>query len=398
MADYQYINNTGVIVPDTGDILEQVKNEYRAAFGDDLVTDPTTPQGVLIVAETESRDAVVRNNAAVANQINPNLAGGVWLDAIWALTGGARDPATRSRVDAVLTGVIGTTVPVGSLAKTAADNQFQTVETVTIGNAGTASVTFESVEFGAIPCGAGDLDSVVSSVLGWETVTNAAAATLGTTQQSDESARRERRQTLALQGRRLSQSVMSSVMAVQGVVSMAFRENPADTTETIDGVAMVGHSIYACVDGGTDLDVADAIAVNMNGFAMVGDTDVTVTDLYSGQAYNVTFQRPEAVDVLIRITARVSGSTVSDPTAAIVAATLAYANCELPDDDGFVVGGNVSPFEIAAAVAAQVPGVFISKVEAAEAGGSPVYSTDTIAISIEQVARTQSGSIAVVLT
>lgn len=398
MADYQYIDQTGVIIPDTGDILESVKNEYRAAFGADLVTDPSTPQGVLIVAETEARDAMVRNNAAVANQINPNLAGGVWFDAIWALTGGARSPATRSRVDAVLTGVIGTVVPAGSLAKTAADNQFQTTTTVTIGNAGTAAATFESVEFGAIPCGAGDLDAIVSTVLGWETVTNADAAVLGTTTQTDESARRERRQTLALVGRRLSQSVMSSIAAVQGFVSQAFRENVADTTETIDGISMVGHSIYACVDGGTDSDVALAIAENLNGFAMNGDTSVSVTDPYSGQAYSVTFQRPAEIEVLIRITARVSGSVVGDPTAEIVTATLAYANCELPNEDGFIVGGDVSPFEIAAAVNSAVPGIFISKVEAALAGGSPVYSTDTIAIGIDEVARTQAGSIAVVLT
>lgn len=396
MADYQYVTATGVIVPDTGDLLDQVKNEYRAAFGADLNTDPTTPQGVLIVAETESRDAVVRNNAAVANQINPNLAGGVWLDAIWALTGGARSPATRSRVDATLTGVIGTVVPAGSLAKTAANNQFQTVTTVTIGNAGTASVTFESVEYGAIPCGAGDLDTVVSTVLGWETVTNTDAATLGATTQTDESARRERRQTLALQGRRLSQSVIASVSSIQGFVSLAFRENPTDGTVTIDGISMDGHSIYVCVDGGTNSDVANAIAENMNGFAMMGDTTVTVTDPYSGQAYSVNFQRPEEVPVLIRITAKVSASVSTDPTAAIKAAVLAYANCET-QEPGFVVGGDVSPFAIAAA-ANVVPGIFISLCEVAEASMSPVYSTDTIAIGIDQVARTQSSSISVVLT
>lgn len=64
-------------------------------FGQDLDISPETPQGVLITMETENRDAIVRNNAELANQINPDLAGGVFLDAIWALMGGARD-ATRS--------------------------------------------------------------------------------------------------------------------------------------------------------------------------------------------------------------------------------------------------------------------------------------------------------------
>lgn len=94
MANYGYVTSTGVIVPDTSTTLDQVRSEYRAAFGDDLDTSAETPQGVLITAETESRDAVARNNADLANQINPNLAGGVFLDAIWQLTGGQRVRAT----------------------------------------------------------------------------------------------------------------------------------------------------------------------------------------------------------------------------------------------------------------------------------------------------------------
>ena len=86
MADYQYIDTTGVIVPDTATIQSEVEGEYKAVFGQDLVVTPNTPQGVLITAEVAARSNVVRNNAALANQINPNLAGGVFLDAIWAVS------------------------------------------------------------------------------------------------------------------------------------------------------------------------------------------------------------------------------------------------------------------------------------------------------------------------
>lgn len=117
MADYGFIVETGVIVPDTSDQLAQVQSEYRTAFGDDLDVSPETPQGVLIAAETESRDSVARNNAALANQINPNLAGGVFLDALWALTGGARFVATPSVIRGVeLGGVPGAIIPEGAVA------------------------------------------------------------------------------------------------------------------------------------------------------------------------------------------------------------------------------------------------------------------------------------------
>ncbi len=117
MADYNYIVSTGVIVPDTASLRSEVEAEYKSVFGADLPVTPETPQGVLITAEVESRDGMVRNNAELANQINPDIAGGVWLDAIWALTRGKRRGATRSRLSGVVfSGIPGTIIPAGSLA------------------------------------------------------------------------------------------------------------------------------------------------------------------------------------------------------------------------------------------------------------------------------------------
>lgn len=108
-SSYNYVSNRGLVIPDTATTLAQVEAEWREALGQDLDVSPDTPQGVLITAEVEARDAVARNNAEVANQINPDISGGVWLDAIWALTGGQRRGATASFLPSVeLTGQPGT--------------------------------------------------------------------------------------------------------------------------------------------------------------------------------------------------------------------------------------------------------------------------------------------------
>src|SRR5277367_2945438 len=118
---YQYLDATGVIIADTSSLLADVQGEYQSVFGADLIVTPDTPQGVLITAETLSRVAVVNNNAALANQINPNIAGGVFLDALLALTGMQRTPATPTVVPNVsLTGVPGTVIAAGALAATSA--------------------------------------------------------------------------------------------------------------------------------------------------------------------------------------------------------------------------------------------------------------------------------------
>lgn len=87
MADYHYITRQGVIVPDTADLRQGVEKDFYAAFGQDIDLSPETPQGALVTMEIENRDAMVRNNAELANQINPDIAGGIFLDAIWALMG-----------------------------------------------------------------------------------------------------------------------------------------------------------------------------------------------------------------------------------------------------------------------------------------------------------------------
>jgi hypothetical protein len=63
---------------------------------------------------------------------------------------------------------------------------------------------------------------------------------------------------------------------------------------------------------------------------------------------------------------------------------------------GFVVGADVSPFEIAAAVVAQNPGIYVKKIELSLT--FPVsYSTDAIPIAVNQIARTQLSYITVVI-
>ncbi|WP_197335293.1 hypothetical protein [Ralstonia solanacearum] len=99
--NYQYLTRSGVIVPDTDAVRDDVRAEWRGVFGDDLSVDEETPQGVLITVDTLARDGVARNNAALANQINPGQAGGVFLDAICALTGLERAAATRSTLSGV---------------------------------------------------------------------------------------------------------------------------------------------------------------------------------------------------------------------------------------------------------------------------------------------------------
>lgn len=510
MADnYQYITATGLIVPDTSTILAQVQAEWQTAFGADLIVTTDTPQGVMIAAETTARSNSVNNNAAVANQTNPNTAGGVFLDAIMALTGIQRASQQPTVVPGVtLTGIAGVTVPAGVRAQTTNGDLFESVSSVQIGAGGSATVDFQSVVDDAIPAPIGSLTTIVTGVIGWETVNNTATGVLGSATQSDQAARAYRLNTLAFQGVSLAEAITSALYATTSVRSLSFRENYTDapagalvgvtdgstlndtvwgvsntapvvigtddltfvetaqtlptpnpwpvakytttgnvtlsalTTQgngdwpgtmtggdlvlvknqtdptkngvyaaaagswarqsyfadavtiqgSIDGLSLLPHSVYACVDGGTDLDVAAALLENKSsGSAWNGGTSIPVVEPASGQSYTVLFDRPQEVGILINIT--ITNAAEDDVKAAI----LAFAAGQLDGLPGFVVGQDVSPFEIAGAVTSKIPNCYISSVTISLSAGSPSFSSNPIPIGLNQQAQTQEGYIVVTI-
>lgn len=396
MADYEYIVDTGVIVPDTSDLLAAAQNEFKTAFGADLIVTPDTPQGVLATARADARDSVVRNNAALANQINPNLAGGTALDAICALTALERTAATKSTVIATLTGVAGTMIPAGSTAKTTAGNVFSSAASVVLDGSGTATVQFIANEYGPIPVGVAALNKIVSAVLGWENITNAAVATLGQLIQSDQSLRGLRKVTLAGQGVGISEAIISELYKVPGVQSLKYRENPTGVSVVFDTVTLVKNSVYACVNGGTNLDIATALLEKKSsGSDWNGAVSVVVTEPSSGQPYTIKFDRPTAIPLKVRATVS-TNSTLVNPSVVVPLAILDYVNGLQEGELGFVVGNNVSPFELSGAVNREYPGIYVQNMELSTDGGT-TWITTPVTIHINQIATLIAANILVVV-
>lgn len=401
-ANFQYITSTGTIIPDTSDLLSEVQTSFQSVFGTGLNVDPSTPQGVLITALTLARSTVVNNNAALANQINPNISGGTFLDAIMALTGVQRVVQTQTSITNVtVTGVTGTTIPEGSQAQTAAGDIFASLAPVTLPSGGSVTVNFASVEYGAIPCAENALNIISNGgVLGWETVNNGASSvtTLGQTTQSDQAARTYRQNTLGFQGLSLATAIIAALYATPGVTSLTFQENVAATTAVINSITMVPHSVYACVEGGSNTAIAAALLENKSsGAGWNGGTSSSLIEPASGQTYSVSFDRPNQVGILVTVI------TPNGNEANVVQAILDYAAgfVEIIDQNGvtqtlpgFVVGASVSPFVIAGAVMAENPGIILTSVEIGIAP-SGSQSAVVIPIGVNQIASVIAGDITV---
>ncbi|QQO63710.1 baseplate J/gp47 family protein [Providencia manganoxydans] len=394
MADYQYITSQGVIVPDTSTLRDDVESEYRSVFGQDLDVNPETPQGALITMEVENRDAVVRNNAELANQINPDLAGGIFLDAIWALMGGQRFDATHSFLSQVkFTGIAETIIPKGSQAATLNGDLFETTKTLIIGKDGSVTGDMRAIETGAVECGVGQLNKVASSVLGWETVHNPSNAVLGRDAESDLQSRRRRKQTLAKNTVSVGEAITSALYELEGVRSLAYRENYTDQPMMFDGITLVPHSIYVCVEGGDKEAIARSLLRTKTlGAAFNGSEEVEVLENISGQIYPVKFDRAKEIVLFCRVT--VKKATV-DAQTIIPSAVESWANGDIDGEGGLVVGRDVSPFEISAGINAVEPRLFITRVELSTDGKA--WSSNNYEIKMNEVARLKRSAVQVVL-
>lgn len=398
---YNYINENGVIVADTSTIKDEVTQEYKDNFGEQLVTDNGSPASVLITADTTSRVNLQETNAIMANQINPDIASGKFLDAIWSLTNGQRRKATSTVVPNVtITGVSGTVIPEGSVAELSDGTRFTTVQEVTIPASGTITVNFQSEDEGAIACPIGGLTNIADGgVLGWETVINTEAAILGLITQSDVEARTDRKLTLSVGAKALPFAITSGLYALDDVNSFKFRENFESTTQIIDGVTMVRNSIYLCIDGATNSEIANTlyayktIGAAYNNGASANPQETTITAPDTEQPYTVKFDRPDEIPTLIQITVKADASA-TDQTANIKNAILSYVKSNIRSE-GFKVGNDVSPFEISQNVAL-LTSYFVSSCLVSKQVDNNLQPT-TIPINIWEKATTSESLIEVIL-
>ncbi len=403
--NYNFITSTGTVIPDTAEIRNQVIAEYVEALGisEEAARDNSTLEGRLVDMETQARKAVLINNSALANQINPNLAEEGFFDAIFALFGGARKGATRSTVTVLATGVDGTVIPAGSFIRNGTTKTlWRTINEAVIAG-GSASIDVESVDTGEIVGAAGDLNEIVSGVVGWETVTNTQNATLGRELQSLNSGKLSRVQQLAKNAGSTMGAAIANVSALGGVRGVSGRENKTNSTQVIDGITMPPKSTWICVDGGEDSAIAEQYAIHTHGTAFYGFINTVAgeyTDPVTGQPYNsgtvpVNFDRPNLLPIKIEVTAKLTSST--DLISQIKLAVQEWISGNIDGYAGGMLGSDISPFEISSALNEyfSAASIFVRRVRVTTVADNS-YSTNDISVSLWQKAAVIDSDIEVI--
>jgi len=379
---------TGFEVPTVADLLATIEAEERATLGADLDVSPETPLGQVNSIMAAALRSPWEALGAVYRGRDPRFSTGDQLDAVVALAGSARRPATYSTVSLSVSLAAGESLPAGSVAHVVGQPNARWVTTATVTNAsGSPAVVTAPARAevaGAVRASAGTITEIASPSTGWTAVTNAADADVGLDLESDPALRLRLAEIVRGGGSAKVAAIRRAILATPGVVQALVRENP--TAHPVGGVPP--HSIFAVVEGGADLAVATAIwGAKSAGIGTHGAVATTIVD-DTGESQVMRFSRPAEVDCDARLTITVDPSVYpgdADLQAAVARVT-EYQR----------VG---APLRISDAVVASrdVAGVTDVAVELRRTGAS-TWGTTNLAAAPLEILRLDSARVSVVRT
>lgn len=310
-------SKTGFDVTEIDDLREQIASEWQEAFKEKdrplLNTDPETPQGQIIdsqVATVNQKDSEV---LYLAQQFDPRTAEGRFQNALAEIYFIKRKPAINSYAMCTINGRAGTQIDAGALIESKIDGtQWSLDQNVTIPANETITAKFTCLTDGAISASAGTLTKIVTTVTGWDTVTNATAI-VGSLEESQSAFEQRRKDSVSLNARSTVNAVYANVAQCDGVIAVYAVDNKKNISETIDNYTLTPHSIFVSVIGGENEDIAKAIYNNLSaGCDYNGNTSVDITNEYSGAVETVKFYRPDVFNIYVKVQIQNSASLQND--------------------------------------------------------------------------------------
>ena len=292
-----YIDNLGIHVPTYQDIIDYYISKAREIFGSDIYLgeDSKDYQLISIIA----RSAATALQAAVDsyNARDPDTSFDDVLDGLCSINGIQRKPATYSTAEVTLSGIPYTLITGGVVQSTSGD-QWNLPQEVVLDANGSALVTATAQEKGAITALPNTITTIVTPTYGWYSVTNLSPASVGQMAETTPALKARRKIAVSTPAQTPLESLSAGINNVLGVTDFQVYEN--DTDET-DSRGFPEHSVTVVVEGGTNEEIAQAIAIRKNmGVLAYGDVTIPITNEY-GSTLNISFFRPSYVDVWVEV-------------------------------------------------------------------------------------------------
>ena len=219
----------GFVTPSTSEILTGVQEDLNQAFGGTLNPALTTPQGQIASSETAVIADCYSQFLSIVNGVDPAFSYGRMQDAIGRIYFMNRISAESTVVTAQCVGAQGTPIPLGSQAEDQNGNQYVCTQAGTIPSGGTINLTFTAVNPGPLSCPPGFLDTIVSTIPGWDTINNSEAGEPGNDVETPAAFEVRREQSVAINALGTMPSVIAAILDpvnVPGVLDAYAIQNP----------------------------------------------------------------------------------------------------------------------------------------------------------------------------
>src|SRR5579859_1483506 len=316
------IDTTGISKPSYSDILSSFIASLQSIFGSDVLLTPDTQEyqflAVQALAISDTGDLIID----VYNMLKPSFAQGAGLSALVKLNGLQRQIPTNSTVVVTITGTVGTVINGGQVQDTLG-NLWNLPAIVVIPSGGSISVTATAVVVGAIAAAAGTVTIIATPTIGWQTVTNAAAATPGAAVETDAALRIRQGLSTGAPAQTPLQAIAAAIANIPGVTRSLVYEN---STSATDSNGVPSHSIAVIVQGGVAATIAATIEAKKSpGTGTAGTTTIVVNDP-GGLAVPINFYVLATTAIYVNITIKAGTNYVNTTGTALINALVAAVN------------------------------------------------------------------------
>lgn len=385
-----YIDDTGLHIPLYTDVRDNLIEQAKAIFGQDIYLEIDSQDYQYISAIASSIYDAFLLAQLVYNNRSPVSAIGAGLDGIVKINGIKRLQATYSTAVATLIGIAGTQIKNG-VVKDINGIKWNLPSDVVIGVNGTLDVTLTCQVPGLIAAQIGEINIIDTPTYGWTSISNTTIAKVGNDVESNSKLRARQAISAAQPSRSILEGLKGAIASLTGVSRSKFYENK---TKVTDSYGLPGNSITCIIENGDDNDIAKKIFLKKSpGVNTNGTTTVNVIDNYN-DATPISFYRPSYVDIDVVINIKALSNYTSQITDAIINNVVDYLN-----QVGIGTSLTVSMLwgiALSANSNLMQPNFSITSLTAAKHGDT--QGTSDIAILFNEVVRGAAANISVVVS
>lgn len=287
------ITNTGYEPVTLTDWISRFETLFRRVYGSDIDLSPKSSDGEMVGILAQMFADQDEQCATGFSMLDPNQASGTWVDQFLAYLALRRKSAQTTQLTIVkIEGTRDTILRPPYYATTQSGIQFQLNSTVAIGNDGTVSTSFSSVEQGQFTVLAGDILIPDTIVLGVSKITNQQVSSGGAGVELDADCIDRAVNSYGITSQNTVDGTVAAIRQMDDVIACNGYENE---TAAVDANGQAAHSQWIIVDGGTPAKIAAEIMQRKApGCAQVGAKTYGWTDA-SGTERTAKWDQPTYV-------------------------------------------------------------------------------------------------------